>query len=247
MPDKELQRAMHTLMTRRIYFGHQSVGANIIAGLKDLYAATDDRRLNFLALTDAPLPAGGVFAESRIGKNTDPESKCRAFTSAVESLHGDSIDIAIMKFCYIDFTQDTDAGKLFALYAGTIDSLSRAFPSVTFVHVTAPLTVRTPWWKKIAKRILGRQESSDIENTRRNEFNTLLLEKHRNEPVFDLAAAESTYPDGARCSFDMDGKTAYSLIPAFTDDGAHLNPVGRRIAAAALVRTLASAAERRSR
>lgn len=247
MPDQELQRAMVTVRTERIYFGHQSVGADVIAGLKDLYASTNDARLHLLTLSDAPLPAGGVFVESKIGRNTDPESKCNAFAKAVKRLHGDSVDIVLMKFCYVDFTRGTNAQEVFGLYTETIDKLKKEFPAVTFVHVTAPLTVRTPWWKKIAKRILGRAESSDIENARRNEFNALLLEKFRNEPVFDLARTESTYPDGRRCSFDIDGKTVYSLIPAFTDDGAHLNSTGGRVAAAALVRTLASAAEHRSR
>jgi hypothetical protein len=247
MPDQELQRAMLTVRTERTYFGHQSVGANVIAGLKSLYASTNDANLHFLTLSDSPLPAGGVLIESRIGTNMNPESKCKAFTKAVERLHGDSIDIAMMKFCYVDFMRETDVQKVLGLYTETIDRLKKEFPAVTFVHVTAPLTARTPWWKKIAKRLLGRTERSDIENAWRNEFNSLLLEKFGNEPVFDLAKTESTYPDGKRCFFEIDGKTAYSLIPAYTDDGAHLNPAGGRIAAAALVQTLASAAAHRSR
>jgi hypothetical protein len=51
----------------------------------------------------------------------------------------------------------------------------------------------------------------------------------------------STYPDGRRESFTMDGASYYSLVPAYTDDGGHLNGVGRTYAAAALIQSIAGA------
>jgi hypothetical protein len=59
--------------------------------------------------------------------------------------------------------------------------------------------------------------------------------------MFDLAAVMSTYPDGRRESFRLDGNTYDSLVPAYTDDGGHLNAVGRTHAAAGLVRSIANA------
>ncbi len=243
IPDQDLHRAMLAVSSKRIYFGHQSVGADVITGLKTLYGTAGDVRLNVVTPGDAPLPAGAFFAESKIGKNTVPESKCSGFANAMERLKGDSVDIALMKFCYVDFSPATDVRKVFGLYTDTIGKLKKEFPSVRFVHVTVPLTVRTPLWKKIAKRVLGRAENSDAENAKRAEFNALLLSTFADEPVFDLAGVESTYPDGGRCSFESGRETAYALIPSLTNDGSHLNPAGGELAAAALVRTLASAAE----
>jgi hypothetical protein len=244
IPDQDLRRAMLAVSTKRVYFGHQSVGTNIIGGLRSLYGQAGDVHLNIMTPGEGQLPPGAFFAESRIGKNTVPESKCTAFANTMERLRGDSVDIALMKFCYVDFSPGTDVQKMFGLYTDMIAKLKKEFPSVTFVHVTVPLTVRTPLWKKIAKRILGRAGNSDDENLKRAEFNALLVARFAGEPLFDLAGVESTYPDGARCSFESGGKTAYSLIPSLTNDGSHLNSAGAELAAAALIRTLAAAAER---
>jgi len=42
------------------------------------------------------------------------------------------------------------------------------------------------------------------------------------EPLFDLAAIESTAPDGTRASFMKDGKTYYQMVSDYTHDGGHL-------------------------
>jgi hypothetical protein len=59
------------------------------------------------------------------------------------------------------------------------------------------------------------------------------------EPLFDLAAVESTRPDGSRETLSLGGKTAFALHPGYTNDGSHLNEVGRRRAAEALLTLLA--------
>jgi hypothetical protein len=60
------------------------------------------------------------------------------------------------------------------------------------------------------------------------------------EPIFDLAALESTNPDGTRLSFTQNGKTAYALVPTYTTDGGHLNEQGRKLVAEQLLIFLAS-------
>jgi lysophospholipase L1-like esterase len=76
---------------------------------------------------------------------------------------------------------------------------------------------------------------------RRNEFNRLLEQTFADEPIFDLAASQSTYPDGRREFFQQDGQSHYSLIAGYTDDGGHLNAVGRRHVAADFVHAVADA------
>jgi hypothetical protein len=49
--------------------------------------------------------------------------------------------------------------------------------------------------------------------------------------VFDLAAIESTRPDGGRETFEVEGRQVPALVPAYTDDGGHLNgPAAERVA-----------------
>lgn len=241
MDDNALLRDFSAIQGKRILFGHQSVGGNIIDGLRDLTKGRTEIRFTIVDLQKNPHPSGPYFGEIRVGKNGDPDSKCDAFTRTVDTLLGDSLEIALMKFCYVDFERETDVKGMFSRYTATIDSLRRSAPAVTFVHATVPLTVRTPGWKKFLKRVLGKDESSDLLNRKRQEFNELLRSRYANEPLFDLAAVESTYPDGSREEFTQDGAAVYALIGALSDDGSHLNKSGRDAAARELVRVLAQA------
>lgn len=225
----------------RVYFGHQSVGANVIAGLEDLQHGLERPvlRVAQAGVLEAP-DDGGVFLHSAIGRNEHPDSKCEDFRRVLEQLHG-RLDAALFKFCYVDFSDTSDAAAIFAGYARTMDELRRRYPDIVFVHVTAPLRTidRGPGvWLREA---LGRRNRAKHANARRHEFNELVRARHAGEPVFDLAAIESTRPDGGRETFRLDGRTCEALVPAYTGDGGHLNGTGRVLAAAGLVRTLAGA------
>ena len=170
------------------------------------------------------------------------QAQCDAFRRAVSLLARGSVEVALMKFCYVDFNPATNVRQVFEYYEYTIDSLRANYPGIIFVHVTAPLVARPPNWKTAAKTLLGRGvHPTDVENLLRCQYNTLLLNRYRGEPVFDLAKVESTFTDGGRSTFDYDGRTGHSLIWDYTDDGGHLNKTGRKLAAAELVRILAGA------
>lgn len=68
----------------------------------------------------------------------------------------------------------------------------------------------------------------------------LRAEYEDKEPIFDLAAIESMSPGGKREIFEKDGSTFYSLAPAYTDDGGHLNEIGSKIVASELLYFLAN-------
>ncbi len=72
------------------------------------------------------------------------------------------------------------------------------------------------------------------------------LVEYVGQPIFDLARHESTRPDGTRETFAVGGRVAYALAPVYTDDGGHLNGVGRRVMASHMVRFAAAALESRS-
>jgi len=62
------------------------------------------------------------------------------------------------------------------------------------------------------------------------------------EPLFDIAQAESTRPDGTRSTFTNNGTTYYSLVSEYTDDDGHLNELGQQAVAQDLLILLAKLA-----
>ena len=125
-----------------------------------------------------------------------------------------------------------------------LQSLKTSFPETTIVHFTVPLKKKYDpslinWIKDLLKRSRG--SLSNEHNVKRNEFNDLIISEYtHNEPVFDIAKFESVYPDGSRETFSEKGKTYYSLVPEYTDDGGHLNEKGRKIIAEQLLIFLAN-------
>jgi len=177
----------------RIYFGHQSVGANILQGVKELGV-----RLSIKA--------------EFLAENGDPLRKLQNFKAAVGE--GSRYDIALVKFCYVDVTADTDARALFERYRSTIAELRAKNPRTVFVHATLPLTTVQSGPKAT---YAGR------------------------EPIFDLARLESIAPDGTTVTVSWGGATVPAMSPAYTDDAGHLNARGRALAAQEFVTVLAAA------
>jgi hypothetical protein len=240
-PDSLVSSAMHTVATHRIYFGHQSVGANILAGLQEIQRIQGEKIISFKNPGNVQEDSAGVFVESSIGNNAQPESKCEDFERTLRLPFGRSLDIVMMKFCYVDISAETDVNQLFGIYCRMVDSIQKAMPSVRFVHITVPLTRQTPGWKKLAKQILGKWEQNDVANVRRMEYNARLLSRFEHDPVFDLARIESTYPDGTRNQFELGGSVGCYMLDENTDDGGHLNARGRLVAAEEMVKVLAAA------
>lgn len=226
-----------TLATRRIYFGHQSVGYNIIRGIEDV---AKERGAGKLKIVETSLPGhlnGSMFAHSRVGKNLDPVSKIRDFSLAVEEGFGQNGDIAFFKFCYVDINAKTDVDKLFSNYKTAMSELRRKYPRVTFVHFTVPVTTVVESWKTRIKKLVGIgtlwEYADAIQRARYNEL--IRGEYGGKEPIFDIAAIESTDPAGRKFGFRVSSKWYEAMVPCFTDDGGHLNEFGRRWVASHLL------------
>jgi len=240
--DPRLKADLESVSRRRILFGHQSVGKNIIDGLAQL-ASSEGITLRIVEAVAGPI-APGTFAHVFVAENGHPDQKLESFQRSVDALTGPDVDIALVKFCYVDFTEGTDVATLFARYQDVLGRLRTAHPGTTFVHVTAPLTTVQSGPKALAKRLLGRAPYGTVENVRREQFNALLRQAYRGrEPIFDLARVESTAPDRKVQTVEWKGKVAPSLCPAYTDDGGHLNREGQRRAARELLSVLASVPE----
>jgi lysophospholipase L1-like esterase len=239
--DLALRAQLEAVSRLSVFFGHQSVGANILEGLQRL-AAQQGVTVRLEALPSPPAP--GSLVHALIGANGDPELKIRAFSEAVTG-PARGAQVALMKLCYVDFHATTGPAALFERYRAELAKLRRKRPAIAFVHVTAPLTSAQRGLEPLVKRLLGR-ETSEALNARREAYNSLLREAYAGrEPVLDLAAAESTRPDGSREVVSWNGQAVPAMVATYTDDGGHLNPAGEERAARALVAVLAALPEAR--
>ncbi len=221
--------AWESLSKKKIYFGHQSVGYNILDGVRDIMKENPKIKLNIVEGNDANLLVPGTLLHSKVGKNTEPKTKIDEFVSFVENGMGKKADAAALKLCYVDIRENADPKALFAEYEAEIEKLRKAYPDLTIIHFTSPLTKLQAGPKAWVKKIIGRTLGGTKENINRHAYNELLRARYKGkEPILDIAEIESTKPDGTRSSFQSDGKTYYSMVPEYTNDGGHLNEVGRK-------------------
>ena len=219
-----------TVAGARVFFGHQSVGQNVLDGVRAVYASEGQ-----------PAPE---IQDACIGENEQPLSKIEDFDARMRGDLGEQLDVAMMKLCYIDITTQTDTSELFERYRSTMAALERDLPNVTFVHVTTPLMTEPGRMSSVKARFTGNTRYGPGENANRERLNALIRGEYADSHLFDLAAVESTTPGGARVGGHHDGAEYYALYDGYASDNGHLNSTGARTAAAAWLATVARAARR---
>jgi hypothetical protein len=229
------QAEIANVASRRIYFGHQSVGGNILDGVK----AVAGGALSIVESREAEALAKPAIAHVLVGKNEAPLTKLVDFEQAMERI-GDGAEIALLKFCYVDFDPSTDVPGLFSKYRDLLTRLRARYPKTIFVHVTTPLTTTQTGIKAWLKHLMGRPAGGEIENAQRERFNSLLRSNYATEPIFDLARIEATRSDGSMQSFTLEGTVVPSLAPEHTGDGGHLNAAAQRLVGSSLIQFLAA-------
>jgi hypothetical protein len=235
IPESQWQK----LTGEKIFFGHQSVGYNIVEGMEKIEEQVPGIKLNIVEIKNASDMNGAEFAHASIGENGDPHSKMQAFTDYVESGIGAKADIAFFKFCYVDINAYSDIDKIFIEYKETMEKLKKKYPHMIFIHSTVPLTESKTTVRSIIKAVLGKEDH----NIKRNLFNDMLRKEYSGrEPLFDIAQAESTRPDGTKSTFTKNGSIYYSLVTEYTDDDGHLNDLGQHAVAQDLLILLAKLA-----
>ena len=240
LAEKEINSSVTAVANMRIFFGHQSVGKNILDGINDISEGVNNK-INIVESRTADESSDPAFYHAGVGKNNDPNLKINDFKELVESGIGGNVDVAFFKFCYVDIKQHTDIKLIFQHYKETMKHLKEVYPKTTFVHFTFPLVEARLGMKGYVKKIIGRYDTKREGNIKRNQFNTMLKAEYEGkEPIFDLAGIESTYPDGKNETFEKDGRTYYALAPLYTNDGGHLNETGRKVVAEKLLYFLAS-------
>lgn len=236
-PDGEIAKAVKKVARKKIYFGHQSVGNNIIEGVRAIAGIESAVQINIVKTKERAAFDSPVLAHCQVGLNDDPLSKLTDFEDQLKKGIGNSAEIAFFKFCYVDIFTGSDVERIFLEYKSAMDRFKKEYNRTTFAHVTLPLTVQTPAVKAFVKKLMGREEN----NINRNLFNEMLRKEYEGkEPIFDLAKVESTYPDGSRAVSNKGGGACFSLVPDYTDDGGHLGEKGRKVVAAEFIRFLSN-------
>jgi hypothetical protein len=232
--------ALRELVALRVFFGHQSVGGNILDGVRD-WLGEAGAAWPIVEPAQAPRE-GGALIHAAVGHNAQPLTKCEDFRRLLDGGALGRVDVALLKFCYVDVQHEEEAIALCGQYRATLEDLARRHPGTVLVPVTVPLTHAEGGLGTVARELLGRPNTSKLSNLARQTFNEQLRHGWSVTPIFDLAAAESTRPDGRAEAFTYKGRRAENLVAGYTDDGRHLNAAGRRAVAAAFVQTLAAAA-----
>jgi hypothetical protein len=225
----------------KVFFGHQSVGMNVLNGVAGVYRAHGMAAPAIELGEPDPDRDGGFIGHAFIGENGQPQLKVQDFDAKMRSGLGRRTDVAMMKFCYVDVTADTDVDALFATYRETLAALQHDFPEVTFIYVTVPLTTAQGLLSKLKTRIAGVSGYSPADNAARERLNALIRRAYAGQQVFDLAAVESTAPDGSRDVATYEGQRYYQLDNGYAADSGHLNDAGARVAAIAWLKTIARA------
>jgi hypothetical protein len=236
----DLERAART----RVFFGHQSVGMNILGAVPVVFSAHGVKPPPIEQGRAAPDTTAGFLVESLIGENTEPLKKIQDFDAVIRGGLGRQIDVAVLKLCYIDVVPGTDVDAVFSAYRDTMKALQNDFPDVTFVKATVPLTTQPSTLSRVTQRLRGNESYGAAAAAVRERLNELIRQEYASDHLFDVAAVESTAPDGSRVSGRYRGQPYFALYGGYAADPGHLNDEGSRRAATALLAAVAKASSR---
>jgi len=127
------------LANKKIYFGHQSVGYDMIDGVEFILKKNPDIKINLAEGSDLSVFENPVFAHAKNGQNGNPKSKIDAFYKIVDQGLGGKVDIAGFKFCYVDFNKSTNVNDVFEYYTLKMNKISQKYPNTEIIHYTVPL------------------------------------------------------------------------------------------------------------
>jgi hypothetical protein len=223
----DLAAQFDVLSRHALFFDHASVGENLMDGVRDRVNAFNGTKPTIINMNVSAgglrpdLITTGVWAESMklALLNGDPFAKVSQFQNDLASGVGAKVDIAFMKFCFVDFGGNLDPTALFNAYQSMIAAAKAQYPNIHFVHVTAPLET----------------VSNGAYNAVREAYSAKVRAAYGTD-VFDLALLESTCPGGRR---ELSGGVP-ALCGDYTSDSGHLNANGQAWVVPELVKFLAN-------
>lgn len=220
-----------------MYFGHQSVGSDIVGGLEELNESCG-LGIRFVETRNPSAVAGPAFVHFRAGHNANPSSKNTSLLRVLDARPEHDGAIVLLKYCYVDVRAGTDLEAMLSEYLRTVAAVHARHPDVTVVHATVPLTTVESSAKAAIKRVVRRPAVRDDAEARAR-YNTLLRSViGADDWLFDIADLEATGPGGVPAAFRNGGVDVELLHSAYTTDGGHLNAHGRRLVAGGLLDVL---------
>lgn len=233
--DKEINKMekleFDFLKGKKVFFGHQSVGNNMINGLNTLIENNDDLNFikvltieNYLKLENKDDDSLFYFIHTRIGENGHPQKKIDDFKKNIQILH--EVDAAFMKFCYADIRPHSNIESIYTNYKSAHIELSNEFKNTKFIYFTVPVTAKQGTIKRVIKSIVGKED----QNINRFKYNELL----RNDSIqylFDIAFHESN-------NNLSKSKGIEYLKKEYTYDENHLNETGSKYIVSLLINFL---------
>ena len=230
-----LHEAIKDVNGLTVFFGHQSVGGNMLDGLQGL-DGWEAPIVEIHGGEDISGVESGSVLHAYVGKNEFPDTKIKDFAEILRSGIAEKTDVVFLKFCYVDINRIHDVEQIFRMYVEGIETLIQEYPKTKFVHLTMPLMSQRRGIKDRIKQVLGMETPGREGNMLRNQYNNLLRQEFGGTGhVFDIAAAEATRPDGSRETFLLNGEEYEAMAPEYTSDGGHLNDLGQQIVAEKLV------------
>jgi len=234
----DISDVLQMISSKKIIFGHQSVGRNILSGINQLEAETGIK-LNIIESRDFKGIRELSFIHFRVGVNKDAVSKINDFKSIMEDVSKDSGSIAFFKFCYVDIREENDIDSIFKYYKENMLYLKEKYPDTKLILFTVPLKALQKGPKALVKKMLMMPVGGVMDNIKRDRFNNMMLKELENEfPIFDIAKVESTLPDGTPFTFKRKGKQYPCMPDIYTYDGGHLTKLGEKVVAHNLINFL---------
>lgn len=231
----------------RIFFGHQSVGNNIVGGIAAAYTAAGLPTPRVIDTRTAPADANPVFMENGIAENYEPIDKIDDFAAIMNGAMSSEVDVAFMKLCYVDVdasSSENDPDILFAHYQSVLASLEAAHPNVLFLHLGMPVRTDGNAVEVAPSAIsnvtgnLGIAPDSLPTWMKRERYNSFMRANYGSTGRhWDLAARESAVGNGNVLA-RLYNSTYYvhTMNPAYASDGAHLNATGAQYMATELMK-----------
>lgn len=223
---------LQTVNGTRVFFAHQSVGDNLMDALPAIYRSAQLHG-PATAVLGADLPdKGGFIVHTHIGSNGDPLGKIVDFDRAVRSGLAESLDVAVLKLCFVDFNAETDVNAIFASYRATMASLAKSYPDIRFVYTTVPLMADRDLYGRLKAQLGRGQEYDPAHNAARERYNSLIRAEYATSGrLFDVAAVQAVgHGDTLRFRSSPSGEFL-AMDPALTSDGGHLNQDGADLVA----------------
>lgn len=210
------------------FFGHRSVGNNILDGMGDLMGM-DAQRYTIAIDGSGPswFESHSGIGHTSIGSNQHPQTKIDHFDRLIRLDGYDNADLAMMKFCPSDSLPfgDMPGDEIWIAYRDMMAALETDYPELAIVWWTFPLATA----------------ADNRGNDQRAVFNNSVRQYCAAHEcvLFDIADIESHDPSGNPVT-SITGHE--SMWNGYSYDGGHLNEVGRQRVANAYWSLLARSA-----